>query len=517
MENISQNKHEPVGKAESFWIATTPETEFPSLVEDTSVDVAILGGGIVGITSALFLKEAGLSVAVIEANRIIKGVTGYTTAHITSAHNLIYNHLTQHFSKDEAQQYANANQEAIEKIAQLVKEHDIDCDFRRTSEYIYAESEEDVEELRREFEAAKSLGLPVSYMDAAPLPFKTYGSIHYKNQAQFHPRKYLLALAKLIPGNGSFVFENTRALDVESGEPHKIKTDKGYLTAKRVIIATNFPFLNQGMFFARMEVYRSYVLGIRIADEIPQEMFDSSKDPSHYIRTQPTSDGILVIVGGEDHPTGHAADTIEYYKRLEQFARDHFQVKSIDYHWSTQDNYSFDRVPFIGRFTPGSKHIYVDTAFKGWGMTHSMVAATILSDLVLGMSNPYQELYNPGRFKLLTTGGKLITQNIQIAETLLRGRLSKPEKYSGLNIGEAKVVDIKGEEVAVYKDYEGNIHAVSPTCTHMGCVLSWNSAEKSWDCPCHGSRFNFDGKFIHGPAVKDLERKEISKVLNYKE
>ncbi|NJD77365.1 MAG: FAD-dependent oxidoreductase [Candidatus Methanoperedens sp.] len=508
-KNVSESKYEPPGRAESFWIATTPETEYPSLTENVSVDVAILGGGIAGITSALFLKKAGLNVAVIESQRIIKGVTGYTTAHITSAHNLIYDYLIDHFGKDGAQQYADANQEAIERIAQLVEEHNIDCDFRRTSEYIYAESKEDVEKLGREFEAAKSLGLPVSYMDAAPLPFKTYGAIHYKNQAQFHPRKYLLSLAKLIPGNGSFIFENTRALDVEESEPHRIKTDRGYLIAKNVIIATHFPFLNQGMFFARMEPYRSYVLGVRIADEVPEEMFDSSKDPSHYIRTQPTPDGLLVIVGGEDHPTGHAANTVEHYERLEQFARNHFQIKSIDYHWSTQDNYSFDKVPFIGRFTPGSKHLYVATAFKGWGMTHGMVAATILSDLILGRSNPYQELYNPGRYKLLTTGGKLITQNIQIAETLLKGRLSRPEKFSSINIREAKVVDVKGEEVAVYKDDKGNIHAVSPACTHMGCIVSWNSAEKSWDCPCHGSRFNFNGEVIHSPAVKNLERKEI--------
>ena len=508
MDNTSENKYGPAGKAESFWIATTSETEFPTLTENISVDVAVLGGGIAGITSALLLKEAGLSVAVIEANRIIKGVTGYTTAHITSAHDLIYKYLIDHFGKDGAQQYANANQEAIEKIALIVKDKNIDCDFKRTSEYIYAEGEEDVEELRREFDAAKSLGLPVSYLDAAPLPFKTYGAIRYQNQAQFHPRKYLLAVAKLIPGNGSFIFENTRAFDVDESEPHKVKTDRGYLTAKYVIVATHFPFINKGMFFARMESHRSYVLGIRVADKIPEEMFDSSKDPSHYIRTQPTSDGLLVIVGGEDHPTGHAANTIEYYKRLEQFARDHFQVKSIDYRWSTQDNYSFDKVPFIGKFQ-GSKHLLIATAFKGWGMTHGMIAGMILSDLILGRPNPLEELYNPGRYKLLTTGGKLITQNIQIAETLLKGRISKPEEFSSINTGEAKIVNIKGVETAVYKDEKGNIHAVSAACTHMGCIISWNNAEKSWDCPCHGSRFNFDGEVIQSPAAKNLEKKKI--------
>ena len=346
-------------------------------------------------------------------------------------------------------------------------------------------------------------------MDAVPLPFKTYGAIQYRDQAQFHPRKYLLGLAQLIPGGGSFVFENTRAIDVGESEPHQIKTDKGYLTAKNVIIATHFPFLNQGMFFARMEPHRSYVLGVRIADEIPEEMFNSSEETPHYIRTQSTPDGPLVIVGGEDHPTGHEANTTGRYKRLEQFTRSHFKVKSIDYRWSTQDNYSFDRVPFIGRLTGGSKHLYIATAFNGWGMTHGTIAGAILSDLILGGTNPFQELYNPGRYKFLVAGKKLITQNIQVAETLLKGRLSKPEKFKGIGQGEAKVVEVKGEEVAVYRDDRGNIHAVSPVCTHMGCIVSWNNAEKSWDCPCHGSRFSFDGEVIHSPAARNLEKKEI--------
>lgn len=505
-ENKRKSQYGLAGRAESFWIASTPETDFPSLTENISVDVAVLGGGIAGITSALFLKDAGLTVAVLEAGRILEGVTGHTTAHISSAHNIIYRYLIDHFGKEGAKQYADANQMAIERIARLVGDNSIACDFRRTSEYIYAENRDDLDKLKTEFEAAESLGLPVSFLDAAPLPFKTYGAIHYQNQAQFHPRKYLMALAKLIPGDGSFIFENTRALDVEGGEPHRIKTDKGYLTAKIIIIATHYPILNQGLLFMRMAPYRSYVLGIRVADEIPEEMFDSSEYPSHYIRTQPTPDGHLIIVGGEDHATGHVTNTAEHYKRLERFARDHFQVKSIDYRWSTQDNYSFDRVPFIGRLTPGSRHIYVATAFKGWGMTHGTVAGMVLSDMILGRPNPYHELYDPGRLKLLTTGAKLITQNIHIAETLIRGRLSRPEKLTPLDVGEAKVAEIDDKEAAVYKDDRGEIHSISPVCTHMGCIVSWNNAERSWDCPCHGSRFNFDGEILHCPTVKKLEK-----------
>jgi glycine/D-amino acid oxidase-like deaminating enzyme/nitrite reductase/ring-hydroxylating ferredoxin subunit len=501
-------QYELAGKAESLWIATTPDTDFPSLQENISVDVAVLGGGIAGITSALFIKESGMTVAVVEAKRIIKGVTGHTTAHISSAHNLIYRHLIDRFGKDDAKLYANANQEAIGKIARLVDKNNIDCDFRRTSEYIYAESREELDKIKSEYEAAKSLGLPVSSADAAPLPFKTYGAIRYQNQAQFHPRKYLLALSQMIPGKGSYIFENTRTLDVEGGKPYRIKTDKGYLTAKNVIIATHYPILNQGLLFMRMEPYRSYVLGIRVADEVPEEMFDSSGDPSHYIRTQSTPNGSLIIIGGEDHPTGHEANTIERYKRLEKYARERFRVKSIDYRWSTQDNYSFDKVPFIGRLS-GSKHLYVATAFKGWGMTHGTIAGMILSDMILGISNPYQELYDPGRFKPITTAKKLVTQNVHIAETLIKGRLSKPEKLTRLEIGEARVAEIDDKEAGVYKDDKGNIHAVSSACTHMGCIVSWNNAERSWDCPCHGSRFDSDGEVIHSPAVKNLEKEEF--------
>jgi glycine/D-amino acid oxidase-like deaminating enzyme/nitrite reductase/ring-hydroxylating ferredoxin subunit len=494
------------GKPESYWIASTPETDYPPLPEGLSVDVAILGGGIAGLTSAVLLKEEGLTVAVIEAERIATGVTGHTTAHISWAHGLIYRHLTETFGIEGAKRYAQANRAAMEEIARLIRRYQIDCDYRVTSEYFYTDTRDDLPRLQDEFQAILRLGLPVSFVRDVPLPFETYGALLYEDQAQFHPRKYLLSLAESVPGEGSYIIERTRALNVQDGEPCTITTERGSFTAKDVIIATHFPILNQGMFWARMRPNRSYVLGVRIADTLPEFLFDSTEDPSHYIRSQPTDQGPLVIIGGEDHPTGHESNTVERYRRLEEFARTHFEVTSVDYRWSTQDNYTDDRIPFIGRMAAETKHLFVATGFKGWGMTHGTLAGMILADLITDQINPFDKLFSPGRFKLAAAAPELIARNLHVTETFIKGRFTRLSSLHSLSPGEAEVAELKGEKVAAYRDESGHIHIHSPVCSHMGCIVRWNEAERSWDCPCHGSRFRYDGKVIQAPAVKDLQK-----------
>ncbi len=497
------------GEADTLWIATTPKTAYPSLSGEISVDVAVVGGGIVGLTAAVLLKKSGATVAVLESNEIARGVSGHTTAKITSAHGLIYNYLVKYYKEEKAHQYAEANQGAIEFIASYIRENGISCDFHRTSACTFSPEEKDRQSFQDEVEAAAGLGLPVRYTESAPVPFPVRGAICYENQAFFHPRKYLLALAERIPGNGSHLFEHTRVKDVNGGSPCSIATDRGTLKAGQVIVATHFPILNRGLFFAKMIPRRAYLMALKINGEAPEGMYYGIAPPYHTIRKHVTETGeATLLIGGEDHITGHRRDTLEPYRRLIVFARKNFEVQSVLYHWSTQDNDPFDRIPFIGHHSFFSRRIFVATGFSGWGMTNGTAAAMILSDLLSGRSSPWSPVFNPSRSTPYRSK-KFFFRNMSVSGTLIRDYLpaGRRKPISDLVSGEAAIVDKDGKEVAAFRDEQGRFHTVTPRCTHMFCKVEWNEAEKSWDCPCHGSRFEYGGKVLHAPATQDLEQK----------
>jgi glycine/D-amino acid oxidase-like deaminating enzyme/nitrite reductase/ring-hydroxylating ferredoxin subunit len=511
MTNHNETDYVLPGKAESYWIATTPESSYPPISGDTHVDVAILGGGIVGITTAYLLKEAGVpSVAVIEADRIITGVTGHTTAKVTSQHGLIYDRLISKFGKQQAQQYAESNQAAIEKIASIVSSKGIDCDFVRKPAYVYASSEESVGDIRNEVDAAQNLGIPASFKADLPLPFKTYGAVCFGNQAQFHPRKYLCALAREIDGDGCHIFEKTRALKIEGGGPVTITTDKGTIKAHKVIQATHFPIHDKpGMLFQRLYQSRSYVLGVRIEEPFPQGMFISAEKPVRSLRSQSAGEDELILVSGEGHRTGEGNE-IDHYRNLEKWIRSVYSVNSIDYHWSTQDVITVDHVPYIGRLTSDNKNLFIATGFRKWGMTTGTVAAMILTDMILGRANPWEEVYNPSRFKPLESAKTFFSQVAEATKGLVGDRIVPVhEKASQILPGEGAIVKIEGEKVAAYRNDAGVLHKLDPSCRHMGCIVSWNNAENTWDCPCHGSRYNATGEVIKNPAVYGLPEKKV--------
>lgn len=495
------------GKPVSLWIATTPDTNYPVLPHDLSVDVAILGGGITGIATAYLLKQQGATVAVIEARRIVKSVTGNTTAKITSLHGLIYDQFIADFGLEKARLYGEAQELAKEKIASLVEQLSIDCDFRRTSAFTFTTSEQELAQITREVDAASRLGLPASFTESTSLPFEVRAAIKFDNQAQFHPRKYLLALADTIPGDGSYVFEETRAFDIEDGNPCTVRTSGGTLKAQTVVLATHFPYHDPNIYFAAMYPTRSYVLGCRLNGPVPEGMYLSTGAPHHSIRNNPYDGGEVVMLSGEHHKTGQGGDTRDRYRRLEKWARAAFDIQSIDFRWSTQDFNTVDKVPYIGKLSSGSKHLYVATGFGGWGMTNSHVAAMLLTDMIVGRDNPWCEVFDPSRFKPVTSARDFVRENMNVAKEFMAGRVSTPEldRLAKLPPGHGEVVKWQGERIAIYKDEQDNVYACSPECTHMGCIVQWNSAETSWDCPCHGSRFRYDGKVIQGPANKDLK------------
>lgn len=498
------------GRHLSYWIDTTPRTDYPALSGDVSADVAVLGGGLVGLTAAVLLKRLGKTVAVVEMNRIAEGVTGHTTAKVTSQHQLIYDKLIKDHGEEKAGLYAEASEVAIARIESFINEKGIDCDFRRLPAYVYTEDENVLGELKAEVAAAQRVGLPASFVMEAPLPFPVEGAVRFEAQAQFHVRKYLLPLAEEMPGGGSHIFENTRALDVkEEGARCRVQTDRGSVIAKDVIIATHIPFIFKGGFWGKSYPQREYGIAARIEQTVASEGISiSAGSPTRSVRTASRNGETALIVVGEAHKAGEEPDTEQRYRNLEGWARERFGVKEFENRWSTQDYFSFDGLPYVGRIGLGSEHVYVATAFGSWGMTNGTAAAMLLSDLIVGRDNRWASLYESTRVVPFATG-HLYREGLEEAVHFFKDRVTGSEagEIADAAPGEGKIVGRPGAQKAVYRDLEGNVHAVSARCTHLGCIVRWNPAEKSWDCPCHGSRFSVDGRVLHGPAVRDLEKR----------
>lgn len=495
---------------ESFWIGTTDRTSYPALSNDLRADVAIIGGGIVGIMAATFLKEAGKSVAVLEAGKIVEGVTGHTTAKVTSLHTLVYQELLSKFGAEKARIYGESNQLALEIIKQLCGQRSIECGLADTSAFTYASSQEQVSKIEQEVEASQSLGLPAAFYDELPLPFPIKAAVGFSGQLQFHPRRFLLPLAESLPGAGSHVFEQTRVLDVEEGQPCRVVTSNGtVVTADDVIVATNMPVVNKGLFFARATPSRGYALAMEVQPaDVPEGMFINAESPTHSVRPAVHEGKAVLILSGENHHVGEATDSRAHWDRLEEWGRNELGAGPVAFRWSTQDFYSPDKVPYIGKMLPGSHHLFTATGFSAWGMTHGVVAGKLLADLITGVDNEAAELYDPNRINVKTLP-KFVKKGGHDAKRLLGDRLQDdPEDTLQIPRGEGQVVELGGEKVAVFRDEQGSLQALSAACTHLGCIVSWNNAERSWDCPCHGSRFASSGDVLHGPAVAPLESKQ---------
>ena len=499
-------------KQVSFWIDSTPTTAYPAFSNHISVDVAIIGAGIVGLTAATQLKKAGKTVAVIESGHVAAGASGHTTAKVTSLHQLIYADLIQQIGEPKARLYGESNQAAIEYVATLVATEQIDCDFSRQSAYTFAEPDSELDHIKDEVEAALKLGLPASFVKETSLPFAIAGAVKFDNQAQFHVRKYLLHLAQTIPGDGSHLLEHTRVLKVEENDPCQVITDQGMINARDVIVATHLPILDQGLFFAKTHPQRSYIVGAKIDPaQAPDGMFIGSGKASHSIRTTPYEGGLLLLVGGEGHKVGTVTDTEACYQKLETYVRDRFGIDTLVYRWSNQDMVSFDQLPYVGKLTPFSHHTYVATGFSLWGMSKGVMSGMLLSDLILGQENPYAELYDATRATHFLKP-ELVKNGMDVAARWVGDRFKNLQSsdLAEVSKGEGKLLTINGDKIAAYRDEQGTVHAVSAVCSHLACIVSWNNAETSWDCACHGSRFSCDGKVIHGPSVKDLEQKDVS-------
>jgi glycine/D-amino acid oxidase-like deaminating enzyme/nitrite reductase/ring-hydroxylating ferredoxin subunit len=495
------------GKPASFWLDRATPTEFPRLDRPLEVEVAVLGAGITGVTLALTLAEAGLDVVLLEAGNVAAGASGHSSAKISSLHGLTYAELERNQGEDIARAYGEANEAGLAMIARRVEELGIDCDFSRRDNYTYALDRDQAARVEREVEVAGRLGLPASLATGLDLPFATDGAVKFSEQAQFDPVSYLRALADRFTELGGAIYEHSPAVSVDDGRPCIVEVKEDLrVQAQRVAVATHFPFLDRGLYFARMHPERSYVLAARTRGQVPQGMYLSAENPAHSIRSLPTRDGELLMFGGESHKAGQG-NSAERFRRLAAWAGKTFELQGFEYRWATQDPVTLDHVPFVGKLVPFSDRILVATGYRKWGFAAATAAAGMLSDRVLGRDDPWAFAFDPSRLRPRASAGSFAKENANVAYRFFADRVPKRGSQQQPAAGEGVVAGDGLGQRAVCRDSSGRLHSLSARCTHLGCIVNWNGAEQSWDCPCHGSRFAPDGAVIEGPAVDPLPPK----------
>ncbi len=494
---------------EAYWLDSVHLQTFPPLKNDMQVDVVIVGGGITGITAAYLLVHEGLTVALLEADTLLHGTTGYTTAKITAQHGLIYDELIRHMGKSKARLYYEANGDALSFIRETIQEQRINCDFHEEDAYIYATTDRGAKQVEQEYEAYQQLGVDGELVDAIPFQIPVRRALSMKRQAQFHPLRYLARLVQAIVDKGGHIFENVVAIDVEDGnQPAVVTRDGRRVTGARVLACSHFPFYDgQGFYFTRMRADRSYVIAARTEGKYPGGMYISADSPTRSLRSVKINNEEMVLIGGESHRTGQGNDTLEHYRALEVFGRDVLGLKEILYRWSNQDLITLDKVPYIGEIAAHRPNVLVATGYRKWGMTTGTAAAHILRDRVLERDNPYASLYTPSRFYADPSLRTFLAQNANVAAHLIEGKFDMPLKSADdLAKREGGSVMFHGAHAGGYRDDEGHVHLVDTTCTHLGCAGVWNDGDRTWDCPCHGSRFSYDGEVVEGPANRPLQR-----------
>jgi glycine/D-amino acid oxidase-like deaminating enzyme/nitrite reductase/ring-hydroxylating ferredoxin subunit len=497
------------GGTTSLWMLFQPPA-YPSLDADESADVCVVGAGIAGLTTAYLIARAGRSVLVLDDGQIGSGETGRTTAHLTNAIDDRYFAIERLHGEVGARLCAESHTSAIDRIESIVAAERIDCDFERVDGYLFLGPGDDPRLLGRELDAAHRAGLStVERLERAPVEgFSTGACLRFPRQGQFHPLKYLAGLARAIERYGGRIRSGAHVDDVEDGEPALVRTASGCtVECREVVVATNTPVNDRFTIHTKQAAYRTYAIGCWIpAGSVTRALYWDTCDPYHYIRVHPfDSARDALIVGGEDHKTGQESDTISgRHARLEQWARERFpMLGEVACRWSGQVMEPVDGVAFIGR-NPGDRHILVATGDSGMGMTHGTIAGLLLSDLVAGRENAWAALYDPGRVTLRATG-EFLKENLNVAaqygDWAAAGDVASE---NSIPRGAGAVMRHGLSKVAVYRDDRGVLHRRSAVCPHLGCVVSWNPTERSWDCPCHGSRFDPLGQVINGPAVAPL-------------
>lgn len=508
-------KHCPGCFSKSYWLEQTI-SPFPQMIEDERTEVGVIGGGIVGIMTAYLLSKAGKKVVLVEGNQMLRGVTGHTTAKISAQHGLIYDTLIQTFGERVARLYYEANLEGLALIQDTSQQLAIACGFEIKESVVFASSERTVQKIEAEARAYETLEIDgvLSYGSLDDLPFPVDAALIMRHQAQFHPVQFLSPLLAEIEKLGGLIYENTRATHLSKDGSVVYMENGAHLTCDQVVVATHYPFNDfNGLYLSKLSIERSYLLAAKVSETVPQAMYLSADSPSRSLRSVTDSEGSdWLLIGGDNHQTGKSkAPTRTHYDNLEAFGRRWFGLEQVPHRWSAQDMTTLDQVPYIGQMVASSENVYVATGFNKWGMAMGALAGKLITDLILDQPNRYKDLFDPLRSKIKSADIKAFTKkNTSVAKDLVMTTLQKPElTLEELKSDEGGLVAIDGKKYGGYRDVDGELHVVKTTCTHLGCGLRWNDAERSWDCACHGSRFSYKGDVLNGPAVKPLEKIDI--------
>lgn len=507
------------GALASLWQATTsrPKESLAGnriAAADKFFDVVIVGGGITGVSTAVLLQQAGFKCAVLEAHTLCFGTTGGTTAHLNTILDTPYPTMIKNFDRQAAQTVANATRAAIDLIHANIEKYDIACGFQKSTGYLFSQTDAQTKELEEIYETSLNLGIDLGYTDSIPIDVKMTKALAIQGQAKFHPTRYVHGLAEAFQVMDGRIIEQCRVTDVENNDPITVHTSGGDIQCTYLIYATHIP-PGVNILDTRCAPYRSYVMAVTLKDRYPEGLIYDMYDPYHYYRTQTIDDQSYLIVGGEDHKTGHADNTQACFERLETHIREHFPVVTIANKWSSQYFEPVDGLPYIGHLPGQPGNILVATGFGGNGMIYSGISALLFKELLLKEPEKLAPVFNPNRIKPIAGFTNFVRENADVVKKWA-GKLLPADKlisFSDMARGEGRVVKLEGETLALYKDERGELHAIAPTCTHMGCHVTWNNMEKSWDCPCHGARYSPDGAVLNGPADRSLEIIDIQNLV----
>jgi glycine/D-amino acid oxidase-like deaminating enzyme/nitrite reductase/ring-hydroxylating ferredoxin subunit len=507
------------GALPSLWQATTKKTSDSYITNKllrnaAPYDAIVVGGGITGMSTALLLQEAGFRCALVEANTLCFGTTGGTTAHLNTVLDTPYTTISKNFGREGSILVAEATRQAIGLIRGNCEKYSIDAGFEEQTAYIFSQTNEQSEQLEEMRKATVEAGVNMKYTDVLPAAMPMQKAVTVDGQAKFHPTRYVLGMAHSFQALGGLIIEHCRVQGSDEADKVTVHTDQGELRCTHLIYATHIP-PGISLLDTRCAPYRSYAIAATLKGEYPDGLIYDLDEPYHYYRTHVIDGKPYLIAGGEDHKTGHVTNTQTCFLKLESHVRKYFRVDEVKYQWSSQYFEPTDGLPYIGHMPGEPGHRYVATGFSGNGMVYGGVAALLFRDLLLQSSSKYAKLFDPNRLKPVAGFTNFVRENADVARKWMGKILpaDKLEELADLAPGESRVIKLEGETIALHKGEEGDLKALSPTCTHMGCHVAWNSAEKTWDCPCHGARYAIDGTVVTGPADRDLQPVDLAALI----
>ena len=503
----------------SLWQESVDEYLPTNKIDSTKIyDVVIVGGGITGVSTAYHLQKAGMNCLLLEAHELCFGTTGGTTAHINTLLDVPYSTIEKKFSKEKSKLVAESVTEAVNTIRETIKKHSIDCDLKTTSATLFAETDKQKDELDKISEATSDAGIKNNFIDKISIPIKFLKAMQVEDQAKFNPVRYVQSLAIQFERAGGVILQQCRFVSADENGNVSVETSVGKYICRFLIYATHIP-PGVNLLHFRCVPMRSYAMAVILKDDkYPEDLLYDMHDPYNYYRSQKIDGRNYFIVGGYDHKTAHEENQEYRFLKLESHVRKYFDVKEIAYKWSSQYYESPDGLPYIGQL-PGHDKIFVATGFGGNGMPYSTVAALLLTKMITNQDSPYKELYDPNRLKPVAGFTNFVSHNADVVKQFASRWFSHEELHdlAELATEEGKIVNYKNEKLAIYKDKNGSIHALSPICTHVGCEVKWNNAELTWDCPCHGARYSYDGRVMNGPTTKNLAKANIRKLISKEE